>query len=192
MSELHSTRRNILGLAGTGMLSATALTVLGGTSVRAATMASDATTEADVGILNVALGLEHEGIAAYQIGAESGLLQKPVLDAAVLFQGHHKGHRDALIAAIRSMGGTPVEAKSQAEYIDDLEAGSITDQAGVLKLAQRLERGAATAYLGVIPSLASPDLKAVAAKLAADESAHYGILTHVLGDGLQKEAFIYG
>src|SRR3546814_13957100 len=34
----------------------------------------------DVRILNTALGAELEAIAAYQVGAESGLLQKPVLD----------------------------------------------------------------------------------------------------------------
>ena len=42
---------------------------------------------ADVGILNVALGLEFEAINAYQLGAQSGLLQKPVLEIAVKFQG---------------------------------------------------------------------------------------------------------
>lgn len=36
----------------------------------------------DVGILNVALGLEHEAINAYRLGAGSGLLQKPVLEVA--------------------------------------------------------------------------------------------------------------
>jgi len=46
--------------------------------------------ESDIGILNSALGAELEGIAAYQVGAQSGLPQKPVLDLAVTFQGHHK------------------------------------------------------------------------------------------------------
>ena len=63
------------------------------------------TSAGDVNILNVALGLEHEAIGAYQLGAESGLLQKPVLDVAVLFQGQHKEHRDALVATVRKMGG---------------------------------------------------------------------------------------
>ena len=50
----------------------------------------------DVTILNTALAAELEAIAAYQVGAESGLLQKPVLDLAVQFQGHHKQHADVL------------------------------------------------------------------------------------------------
>jgi hypothetical protein len=36
----------------------------------------------DLQILNVALGLEWEGINAYTLGAQSGLLKKPVLDTA--------------------------------------------------------------------------------------------------------------
>ena len=47
----------------------------------------DESTAEDVRILNTALGAELEAIAAYQLGAESGLLQKPVLDLAVTFQG---------------------------------------------------------------------------------------------------------
>ena len=72
-------------------------------------MAGD--TSKDVSILNVALGLEHEAINAYQLGAGSGLLQKPVLDVAVRFQADHKAHRDALIATIQKLGGTPVMEK---------------------------------------------------------------------------------
>ena len=34
-------------------------------------------SKGDVDILNTALALEYEGIAAYQVGAESGLLQPP-------------------------------------------------------------------------------------------------------------------
>jgi hypothetical protein len=58
-------------------------------------------------ILGVALALEHEAIAANQIGAESGLLQSAVLDVAVAFQSHYKAHRDALAATIAKLGGRP-------------------------------------------------------------------------------------
>lgn len=95
-------RRNFLGQAGAATLSATAIAMLAGCESMAATPAK--AEGQDVTILNVALGLEHEAIGAYQLGAESGLLQKPVLDVAVLFQSQHKGHRDALIATIQKMG----------------------------------------------------------------------------------------
>ena len=67
-------------------------------------LASAAETSRDVGILNVALGLEHQAIGAYQLGAGSGLLQKSTLEVAMLFQAHHKAHRDALIATDRPSG----------------------------------------------------------------------------------------
>jgi len=61
--------------------------IVGSTGLR---RASAATMSADIDTLNVALGLEHEAIAAYQVGAESGLLKKDVLKVAVGFQGDHK------------------------------------------------------------------------------------------------------
>src|SRR6266513_555393 len=48
----------------------------------------------DARILNTALAAELEAVAAYQVGAESNLLQKPALDLALQFQGHHKAHAD--------------------------------------------------------------------------------------------------
>ncbi|TAF83829.1 MAG: DUF4439 domain-containing protein, partial [Curvibacter sp.] len=86
-----SSRRAFMGRTGT--LSAVAVALLAGKDAMAQGMAGD--TSKDVSILNVALGLEHEAINAYQLGAGSGLLQKPVLDVAVRFQADHKAHRDA-------------------------------------------------------------------------------------------------
>src|SRR4249920_1734609 len=96
-------RRMFLQQAGGVALSATAIAMLAGCESMA--QSSTKSENQDVALLNVALGLEHEAIGAYQLGAESGLLQKPVLDTAVLFQSQHKGHRDALIATIQKMGG---------------------------------------------------------------------------------------
>jgi cytosine/adenosine deaminase-related metal-dependent hydrolase len=149
----------------------------------------------DVAILNVALGLEHEAINAYQLGAGSGLLQKPVLDIAVSFQSHHKAHRDALIATIQKMGGSPVAEKKLEDYAKALRADTLKTQADVLDLAARLELGATNAYLGVIPafgSSASKDLAKVAARLAADETMHYTILTNALGRPLPAGALSFG
>src|SRR5262249_57038291 len=148
----------------------------------AAQSASMANAASDVGILNTALALENEAISAYQIGAPSGLRQKPVLDVAVMFQSHHKEHRDALIATIRKMGGTPVMARSDAEVAKALNASMLKSQADVLRLAQRLEKGAANAYIGVIPSFNDRMLAQVSARLAADEATHWAVLSPVLGE----------
>ena len=171
-------------------LSAAALAMLGGT--RTAMAQTSSTMAADVGILNVALGLEHEAINAYQLGAGSGLLQKPVLDIAVLFQSHHKAHRDALIATIQKMGGTPVAEKMMDDYAKALNADSLKTQADVLTLAAKLELGATNAYLGVLPSFKDNKLGQVAARLAADETMHWTVLSQALGRMLPGGALSFG
>ena len=63
------------GLFTLGATAALALAALG----RALAMKSNTSEAEDITILNVALSLEHQAIAAYQVGAESGLLQKRCL-----------------------------------------------------------------------------------------------------------------
>lgn len=181
-------RRSFLRHAGVATLSATAVALLAGHEALAQGMAG----MSDVNILNVALGLEHEAINAYQLGAESGLLQKPALAVAVSFQSQHKEHRDALVATIKKLGGTPVMEKSKADYAKALNAGSLKSQTDVLRLAQRLERGAANAYIGVIPSFQDKMLAQVSARLAADETMHWTALSGVLGDQLPAKALTFG
>lgn len=173
-----------------GALSAVAVALLAGKDALAQGQSGDVAK--DVSILNVALGLEHEAINAYQLGAGSGLLQKPVLDVAVAFQGHHKAHRDALIATIQKLGGMPVAEKKLEDYAKALKADTLRNQTDVLDLAARLELGATNAYLGVIPSLGNKDLAKVAARLAADETMHYTVLTNALGRPLPTGALSFG
>lgn len=80
-------RRLFLGQSGL-VLSGAAIALLAGDEALAAK--SGAAGAADVQILNTALAAELEAIAAYQLGAESRLLQAAVLDLAVTFQGHHR------------------------------------------------------------------------------------------------------
>lgn len=183
------TDRRALLRVGTVGLSAAAIAILGGCESMAASNSANA---ADVDILNVALGLEHEAINAYQLGAESGLLEKPVLDVAVLFQGHHKAHRDALASTIQKMGGKAVAEKSMNDYAMALNAASLKNQTDVLKLAARLEKGAANAYLGVIPSFNDKGLAQVAGRLAADETMHWTALASALGENLPSKALTFG
>ncbi len=182
-------RRGFLSGTGKATLSAAALGLLAGQSGLALAQANPSK---DVQILNVALGLEHEAINAYQLGAKSGLLQKPVLDIAVQFQSHHKTHRDALIDTIQKLGGKPVLEKTLDEYARALNASSLKNQADVLSLAAKLELGATHAYLGVIPSLTDNKLGQVAARLAADETMHFTVLTSALGRNLPSGALSFG
>ena len=98
-------RRRALVTSGVA-LSAAAIALLGGRDALAAgAQTSAAEIEADMRILYTALGAEHEAVAAYQVGAESGLLAKDVLGVAVAFQGHHKEHAAAIAATVQKLGG---------------------------------------------------------------------------------------
>ena len=186
-------RRGLLRVSRVTVLSASAVALMAGCEKMAVAQGSNGASNAnDVGILNTALALENEAISAYQLGAQSGLLQKPVLEVAVLFQTHHKEHRDALIATIRKLGGTPVAAKSDAEVAQALNASMLKTQTDVLRLAQRLEKGATNAYIGVIPSFGDRALAQVSARLAADEAMHWTVLTQALKDPLPAKALSFG
>ena len=188
-------RRALILNGGKATLSATAilaLTGVGGALSRAHAGHGSKSASSDVAILNVALALEHEAIGAYQLGAESGLLSKDVLNVAVQFQSHHKEHRDALVSTIGTLGGDAVASKELAEYAKALNAASLKSQTDVLKLAARLELGAANAYLGVIPAFESRDLAQVSARLAADETMHWTALSSALGAPLPTGALSFG
>ena len=183
-------RRRFLSRTGATTLSASAVALLAGCSNIAASENSASST--DVDILNIALGLEHEAIGAYQLGAQSGLLDKSVVPTAVLFQDHHKEHRDAIVATIEKIGGVPVDAKGIGEYAEALQANTLKNQTDVLNLAARLEKGAANAYLGVIPAFKDVSLAQVAARLATDETMHWTVLSSALGQPVPKMALTFG
>jgi Ferritin-like domain len=182
-----SSRRRFID---TGVLSVTAIGMLAGTSTAVCAQTMD--TSKDIGILNVALGLEHEAISAYQLGAQSNLLQKGVLDVAVLFQSHHKAHRDALVATIEKMGGKAVAEKSLNDYAKALGADGLKNQTDVLMLAAKLELGAINAYLGVIPAFKDSKLAQIAGRLAADETMHWTALKGALSQALPNGALSFG
>jgi rubrerythrin len=179
-------RRTFLSRSGL-VLSGTAVALLAGNQALAATMkktAGDASS--DVKILNGALAAEQQGIAAYQVGAESGLLQKPALDLALQFQGHHKAHRDLLAATIKQLGGVPVEAKSKYDFpVDKLKT-----QADVLRFAAGLEQGAVSAYLSAIPQFDNRDLAKAAGSILGDEAMHWAVLRNALGENPVPAAFV--
>jgi len=89
-------------------------------------------------------------------------------------------------------GGKPVMEKKLDEYAKALKAETLKNQADVLDLAARLELGAANAYIGVIPSFGNKDLAKVAARLAADETLHFTVLSNALGRPLPAGALSFG
>ena len=177
-SLIVASRRLFLRNSGTAVLSATAVALLAGREALAQGAKGD--VQGDINILNTALGLEFEAIAAYSAGAP--LLKDKVLKVAKTFQDHHKEHAELLGKTVKKLGGTPVKGKSMAEYNFPLD--KLKKAEDVLKFAARLERGAASAYLGAVPVFSLPELKTAAARLVADESMHWVVLQNALGEDL--------
>ncbi|WP_421864269.1 ferritin-like domain-containing protein [Motiliproteus sp.] len=170
-------RRNFLLRTGAVTLSAAGVAMLSGCVNAGKYGTADGAVSQDVKILNTAIGAEHEAVAAYQVGAESGLLSNDVLKVAVQFQGHHKEHIEALAKAVMSMGGTPAEPKSDYGF----PVHQLKNQTHVLEFAAGLERGAVSAYAGAIPVFDNRDLSLAAASILADEAMHWAVLRHALG-----------
>ena len=176
-------RRALLGQSAR-LLSGAAVALLAGRGSLAAET-NDAAGQ-DVRILNTALGAELEAIAAYQLGADSGLLQKPVRDLALAFQGHHKEHADVLAKTVAKLGGKAVTAK--AKYTFPTE--TLKTQADVLRFAAALEKGAVSAYLGAVPVFGNRDLAKAAASILGDEAMHWAILRSAVGEVAVPAAFV--
>lgn len=178
---LNAQRRGLL-VRGAGLtLSAAAVAMLAGCSpsrARAGTgdYSDDSRTQ-DLNILNTALRAEFEAVAAYQLGADSGLLTRAMLPVAVQFQGHHREHADLLSQTIRTLGGKPAEPQAQYRFPVD----TLASEQDVLTFAAGLERGAVSAYAGAIPLFANSDLAGAAASILADEAMHWAVLRHSLG-----------
>jgi len=171
-------RRGFLGASGKLVLSGTAIALMGGlNSACAGKSANNNHIEQDVRILNTAIAAEHEAVAAYQLGAESGLLSVGVLKVAIKFQGHHKEHIDALAGTVRKLGGQAVDAKSNYNF----PVKQLKKESDVLMFAADLERGAVSAYAGAIPVFDNSDLAKAAASILADEAMHWAILRQALG-----------
>lgn len=182
-AALAHSRRLFLGQSA-ATLSGAAVALLAGRETLAATAA--AAPAQDVQILNTALAAELEAIAAYQLGAESKLLQGKAFDLAVTFQGHHKEHAELLARTVTQLGGQPVAAK--ASYAFPVQ--NLKTQNDVLKFAAGLEQGAVSAYLGAVPLFAQRDLAKAAASILGDEAMHWAVLRYVLGEPPVPSAFV--
>ena len=177
-SFLRATRRESL-FGAAAVLSAGAVALLAGRDALAqAARPTQAQLDADVRILNTARGAELEAVAAYQLGAESGLLGADAKTIALQFQGHHKEHADVLATTIRKLGGQVAQERARYDFPTD----KLKAEADVLRFAAGLERGAVSAYLNAVPLFHDRALAQAAASILGDEAMHWAVFRQVLGE----------
>jgi rubrerythrin len=145
----------------------------------------------DVGVIQTALALEHEGIAAYRLAGKSGLLSKGTLEVALLFMGHHEAHRDSLAKLVSQAGEKPVEPRSDEQYVAELKLATLKSEKDVVALATALEHGAASAYIGQINAIRDPKLANLFASISADEALHWTALNAAGGGQIPRSAYVF-
>jgi hypothetical protein len=180
-------------LSGCGQVAAgLGLIATSSAAVAAAPKTGSKDASRDVSVMQVALALEHEGIAAYRLAGGSGLLKPGTLKLAKGFMGHHEQHRDSLASLIAKAGGKPVQPQSDDDYVKALNLGALKTEGDVVALAAKLEQGAASAYVGQVAALRDPKLAQLFSSLAADEAVHWTTLNNAQGLEIRPKAYLFG
>jgi hypothetical protein len=162
----------------------TALAAFGATLLTPFVAAAAIADEDDIKALNTLAAFEGAAIEAYKDGAGTGLLTPGVLTVAKGFLADHTAHRDALAAAIKAAGQTPGSDIAKIDYPE------LKTQADVLKFAEGLERNAASAYLGVIPTFKDRVLARLTASILGIETTHVTTLAAALKEQTAYKFFV--
>ena len=137
-------------------------------------------------ILNAALDLENQAIWAYGVAAgklSNSKVGNVIKSLALRNQADHIKHRDIFISTIKSLGGTPVNAKGTYDLSAYIKAGegNLDSDANIAKLALALEVDAVLAYASAVSKLRTPALVAAGLTILPDESAHATAIRAVFG-----------
>ena len=133
-----------------------------------------ATDSGDVDILNFALTLEYLETDFYKVKAKTVGLTGQAKSLASSFGDEEAAHVSALIAAIKSLKGTPAK-KPTFKF-------PATNQKSFLKLAYTLENVGVGAYNGAGPALKSKALLAAAGSIVQVEARHAASIAVLTGE----------
>lgn len=148
-------------------------------SAGAASASSSSDKSNDLKIVNYALTLEYLEADFYKQVGESGLIKdKAVLEIAKKFGETEQEHVDALKAAAKSLGGTPVAAP-KTNFGPTLDKGL----KHVLETAATVENLGAAAYLGQAGNIKSREILASALQIHSVEARHAAALNILVGRG---------
>ncbi len=135
-----------------------------------------ASSSTDLDILNFALTLEYLEANFYNVKAKTVGLSGDAKALAAEFGGQETAHVDALTAAIKQGGGTPVKMPT-FDF-------PVTDQTSFLKLAYTLENVGVGAYNGAGPSLVDKALLAAAGSIVQVEARHAAAIALMIGESV--------
>jgi hypothetical protein len=159
------------------MLGASSALVLGSSLLTQFSLAAQRADTGDVKGLNAAVALERAGVTAYTAATATGFLSPPVLDVIKAFTADHVAHLAALIAALKAIGATATDETAKLDY------PTLATEADILNFAYTIERGAANAYVSVIPMFKNRDLAKISATILGVETTHVALLAEALAKG---------
>ena len=186
IAEYESTRRDAvkkgITVGGGAILAATIPTLL---------LARNAMAQgkADADIIAGAVGLEQTAVVAYETAAKSGLLDKPVEEAAVLFGKQEQEHADGLITALKSLGGE-APAPPTPEQVKGLS--TVKSQKDILEFAVELETMAVAAYYEAHQKLQDAKLRQTGSSIMYNEGQHLVVLRQALNQNPVPNAYETG
>jgi hypothetical protein len=138
----------------------------------------------DVEVLNFALTLEYLEAAFYeQALKDTKGLSGEVKELATTLRDNEVEHVDALTAAIKKSGGTPVEAPG----VDF--GGAFASEDSFLKLAQTFEDLGVSAYNGAATQIKSKDVLGAAGSIVQVEARHAAAIRLMRGEAITDGAF---
>jgi len=131
----------------------------------------------DVALLQNALGLERQVIAAYAAVLNGALLVGGELELAKQFAADHKKHEEAIVASLTRRQAPP--APDEEHPLAIAELASRTD---ALRFLLGFEEGLALAHLGAVPAFDDKDLAKGSAGIMGVEAMHWSQLRRTLGE----------
>ena len=190
-------RRRFLNLAGIGAATGAAALVAGcgneqnkgegpiaGEKPQGSGVGSIESDVNDLNVLNAALDLENEAVAAYSQALK--VLKGANLRFARTILNQERAHAAALQRAIKRMGQKPNQART------DYNFPRLTTEDAVLRFATQLENKAISNYVDAIPRLNTPALRTEIASIYASEAEHLAALNGQLKERSAPTAFVTG
>ncbi|MDX6639486.1 MAG: hypothetical protein QOF12_497 [Solirubrobacteraceae bacterium] len=158
------------------------------TTAAASSGSSSSDAKNDIGIVNYALTLEYLEAQFYADVIASGVVKDPKVAAlAKQFGATEQQHVDALIAAVKHLGGTPA-AKPQASFQSVIGGGLKK----ILVTAATVENLGAAAYLGQAGNIKSKEILAAALSIHSVEARHAAALNELIGAGFSGGGALSG
>lgn len=140
------------------------------------------------GLLNSIVALEHAGIAAWAAIGE--VLRGDARGYARVIRGRESDHAARIAGLVRELGGTPPEARSDAEYAPLFPR--MRTEADALHFARDLEERLLRAYLDALHSLPDRGQRQAAAEIAAAEAEDLGVVHVLAGGPAAPQPFVTG